>query len=136
MSILMRTLALSAMTLVAACGTQREVMEVGPAAEAESRVSSWPDERPVLLGCSRYTAPGDAYRERAFLSYIVNERGEVEEASIREDNRNVSSNGSRPAPASAQVIERARLAALSCTYRPARTNGQPVSARVTEPFMF
>lgn len=88
------------------------------------------DDPAFLLGCSSYNKP-PVYRHKVYLSYVIDAQGQVEPSSIRVE---LARGG--PAQPSSAAVAAAKRAAVDCSYKPARMDGQVVRARVMERFYF
>ncbi len=91
------------------------------------------DDRARLLGCSSYNGNPPVYRDEVYLSYVVDAQGQVEPSSVRVE---LAPGVRGPAQPSSAAVTAAKRAAVSCSYKPARIDGQIVRARVLERFTF
>lgn len=96
------------------------------------------DDPAVLLGCSKHIGNPPVYRDEVYLSYVVDAQGKVETSSIRVESSQPDATGLRGGPAqpSSAAVTAAKRAAESCSYQPARVDGQVVRTRVLERFTF
>lgn len=134
---LLPAIAFSSVIVLSACASTRVAPDRPAPPERAADIASSPQMFPVLLGCSSY-APAAVYTEEVHLSYLVDERGQVEPSSIRVEPSQPFADGLRRGPSqpSSQAVTAAKRAALSCSYRAAQVDDQRVPARVLERFTF
>jgi hypothetical protein len=136
--VLLPVITFFSVVVLSACASARVGLDTPPTLEPAVDAANSAQIPPVLLGCSSYAGDLAVYTEQVYLSYVVDERGQVEPSSIRVEPSQPFADGLRrgPSQASAFAVTAAKGAALSCSYRAARVGDHPVRTRVVERFTF